>query len=100
MKVSNFVISTVVAISAAGGLGFAYAQSSYSEPQPATSAPTTQTQDVTPTRQDATPETMEQSPSSTMGQDSRTMGQDSTGSTGTSRSGSTYNERVARADRN
>lgn len=100
MKVPNVVISTVVAISAAGALGLAYAQSSYSEPQPGTSAPTSQ---------DATPGTMDQSPSgtatqdssSTMSQDSSsTMDQDSTGSTGTPRSGSTYNERVARADRN
>jgi hypothetical protein len=99
MKVSNFVISTVVAISAAGALGLAYAQSSYSDPQPGTSATT---------RQDASPGTMDQSPSgtasqdssSTMNQDSSTMGQDSTGSTGTTRPGSTYNERVARADRN
>jgi cytoskeletal protein RodZ len=99
MKVPNVVISTVVAISAAGALGLAYAQSSYSEPQPGTSAPTSQ---------DATPGTMDQSPSgtatqdssSTMSQDSSsTMDQDSTGSTGTPRSG-TYNERVARADRN
>jgi hypothetical protein len=96
MKVSNFVISTVVALSAAGGLGLAYAQSTYSEPQPGTSAPTTQ--DATPTSQDTTPGTMDQSPSGTMGQDSRTMGQDSTGSTGTTRSD--YTERVARADRN
>jgi hypothetical protein len=99
MKVPNVVISTVVAISAAGALGLAYAQSSYSE-QPATSAPTSQ---------DATPGTMDQSPSGTAPQDSSstmsqesgsTMDQDSTGSTGTPRSGSTYNERVARADRN
>lgn len=94
MNVSNIVIATVVAISTAGAVGFAYAQSSYSEPQPGTSAPT---------RQDATPApgTMDQSPSGTASQDSgSTMGQDSTGSTGTTRSGSTYNERVARADRN
>lgn len=105
MKVSNVVISTVVAISAAGALGLAYAQSSYSDPQPGTSATTTQ--DATP-RQDATPGTMDQSPSGTANQDSSrttsqdssTMSQDSTGSTGTTRSGSTYNERVARADRN
>jgi hypothetical protein len=91
MKVPNVVISTVVAISAAGALGLAYAQS-YSEPQPRTSAPTTQ---------DATPGTMDQSPSGTATQDSSsTMDRDSTGSTGTPRSGSTYNERVARADRN
>ncbi len=97
MKVSNFVISTVVAISAAGGLGLAYAQSSYSEPQPGTSAPTTQ--DATPGTMDQSPSgTASQDPSGTMSQDSSTMGQDSTGSTGTTRSD--YTERVARADRN
>lgn len=91
MKVSNIVISTVVAISTAGALGLAYAQSSYSEPQPGTSAPT---------RQDATPGT-DQTPSGTASQDSSSsMSQDSTGSTETTPSGSTYNERVARADRN
>ncbi|HQT34035.1 MAG: hypothetical protein B7X82_06685 [Hydrogenophilales bacterium 17-64-65] len=89
MKVSKVVISTVVAISAAGALGLAYAQSTYSEPQPGTSAPTTQ---------DATPGTMDQSPSGTASQDSSsTMSQDSPDRT---RSDSTYNERVARADRN
>lgn len=99
MKGSNIVISTVIAISAAGALGLAYAQSSYSDPQSGTSATT---------RQDAAPGTMDQSPSgtvgqdssSTMSQDSSTMSQDSTSSTGRTRSGSTYNERVARADRN
>jgi hypothetical protein len=97
MKVSNVVISTVVAISTAGALGLAYAQSSYSEPQPGTSAPTSQ---------DATPAATDQAPSGTAGQDSMSqdssssMSQDSTGSTGTTGSGSTYNERVARADRN
>ena len=104
MKVSNVVISTVFAISAAGGLGLAYAQSTYSEPQPGTSAPTTQ--DATPTRQDAAPGTMDQAPSgtasqdsgTTMSQDSSTMDQDTTGSTGTPRSD--YSERVARAARN
>ncbi|HSJ81372.1 MAG TPA: hypothetical protein VK910_09145 [Thiobacillus sp.] len=96
MKVSNVVISTVFAISAAGGLGLAYAQSTYSEPPPGTSAPTTQ--DATPTRQDAAPGTMDPAPSGTARQDSRTMGQDPTGSTETTRSD--YTERVARADRN
>jgi hypothetical protein len=91
MKVSNVVISTVAAISAAGALGLAYAQSSYSEPQPGTSAPTSQ---------DATPGTMDQSPSGMSQDSSSTMGQDSTGSSGTPRSDSTYTERVARADRN
>jgi hypothetical protein len=90
MKVSNVVISTVAAISAAGALGLAYAQSSYSEPQPGTSAPTSQ---------DATPGTMDQSPSGMSQDSSSTMRQDSsTGSTGTPRSD--YTERVARADRN
>jgi hypothetical protein len=96
MKVSNIAISTVVAISTAGALGLAYAQSTYSEPQPGTSAPT---------RQDATPAAPDQAPSGTAGQDamsqdsSSSMSQDST-ATGTTRSDSTYNERVARADRN
>ena len=83
MKVTNIVLSTVVAISAAGALGLAYAQSSYSEPQPGTSA----------TSQDATPGTTDQAPSGT-------ASQDSAGSTATTPAGSTYNERVARADRN
>ncbi|MHB1213794.1 MAG: hypothetical protein ACYCY9_02300 [Thiobacillus sp.] len=96
MKVSNIVLSAVVAISTAGALGLAYAQSSYSEPQPGTSATTSQ---------DAAPGTMDQDPSGTASRDSSqdsssTMSQDSTGSTGTTRSGGTYNERVARADRN
>jgi hypothetical protein len=95
MKVSNVVISAVFAISAAGGLGLAYAQSTYSEPQPGTSAPTTQ--DATPARQDATPGTMDQAPSGTASQDPSTMGQDSTGSTETTPS--VYTERVARAGR-
>lgn len=95
MKVPNVVISTVVAISAAGALGLAYAQSSYSEPRPGTSAPTSQ--DATPGTVDQSPSGMSQDSSSTR-QDSRTMGQDSTGSTGTPRSD--YTERVARADRN
>lgn len=95
MKVPNVVISTVVAISAAGALGLAYAQSSYSEPRPGTSAPTSQ--DATPGTMDQSPSGMSQDSSSTR-QDSRTMGQDSTGSTGTPRSD--YTERVARADRN
>ena len=91
MKVTNIVLSTVVAISAAGALGLAYAQSSYSEPQPGTSA----------TSQDATPGTTYQAPSGTASQDSgSTMSQDSAGSTATTPAGSTYNERVARADRN
>ena len=102
MKVPNVVISTVVAISAAGALGLAYAQSSYSEPRPGTSAPTSQ--DATPGTMDQSPSGMSQDSSSTRQdssstrQDSRTMGQDSTGSTGTPRSD--YTERVARADRN
>ncbi|MBU1263440.1 MAG: hypothetical protein KJ946_02325 [Gammaproteobacteria bacterium] len=100
MKVTNIVLSTVVAISAAGALGLAYAQSSYSEPQPGTSATTSQ---------DATPRTTDQAPSGTASQDSSgtmsqdsgsTMSQDSAGSTATPPSDSTYNERVARADRN
>jgi hypothetical protein len=95
MKVPNVVISTVVAISAAGALGLAYAQSSYSEPRPGTSAPTSQ--DATPGTMDQSPSGMSQDSSSTR-QDSSTMGQDSTGSTGTPRSD--YTERVARADRN
>lgn len=92
----NVVISTVVAISAAGALGLAYAQSSYSEPRPGTSAPTSQ--DATPGTMDQSPSGMSQDSSSTMRQDSSTMGQESTGSTGTPRSD--YTERVARADRN
>ena len=92
MKVSNIAISAVVAISTAGALGLAYAQSSYSEPQPGTSATT---------RQDATPAATDQAPSGTASQDSSSsMSQDSTGSTGTTRSDRTYSERVARADRN
>ena len=83
MKVTNIVLSTVVAISAAGALGLAYAQSSYSETQPGTSA----------TSQDATPGTTDQAPSGT-------ASQDSAGSTATTPAGSTYHERVARADRN
>lgn len=91
MKVSNIAISAVVAISTAGALGLAFAQS-YSEPQPGTSATT---------RQDATPGTADQAPSGTASQDSSSsMSQDSTGSTGTTRSDRTYSERVARADRN
>ncbi|MBW8458491.1 MAG: hypothetical protein WA146_08870 [Thiobacillus sp.] len=98
MKVSNIVLSTAVAISTAGALGLAYAQS-YSEPQPGTSAPTTQ--NATPMRQDATPAPGMRDPGGDASQDSRsTMSQDSPDSTGTTRSGSTYNERVARADRN
>jgi len=96
MKVPNVVISTVVAISAAGALGLAYAQSSYSEPRPGTSAPTSQ--DATPGTMDQSPSGMSQDSSGTMRQDSSTMGQDSTGSTATPRSD--YTERVARADRN
>jgi hypothetical protein len=92
MNVSNIVISTVVAISTAGALGLAYAQSTYSEPQPGTSAPT---------RQDATPAAPDQAPSGTAGQDSSSsMSQDSTATETTPRSGSRYSERVARADRN
>ena len=105
MKVSNIILSTAVAITTAGALGLAYAQSSYSEPQPGTSAPTTQNapmkQDATPMRQDATPAPGMRDQGGTASQDSSsTMGQDSPDSTGTTRSGSTYNERVARADRN
>ncbi|MDT3707924.1 MAG: hypothetical protein ROZ09_13960 [Thiobacillus sp.] len=90
MKVSDIVISTVGAVfSLAGALGLAYAQSTYSEPQPGTSATTSQ--DAATPRQDAT---------GTMNQDSTsTTSQDSTGATETPRS-SSYNERVARADRN
>jgi hypothetical protein len=91
MKASNIVISTVAAISTAGALGLAYAQSSYSEPQPGTSATT---------GQDATPGTMDQAPSGTANQDSSTMDRESTGFTGTSRPDSTDDERAARADRN
>lgn len=98
MKVSNIVLSTAVAISTAGALGLAYAQS-YSEPQPGTSAPTTQ--NATPMRPDAAPAPGMRDPGGDASQDSRsTMSQDSPDSTGTTRSGSTYNERVARADRN
>lgn len=95
MKVSNIVLSTAVAISTAGALGLAYAQS-YSEPQPGTSAPTTQ--NATPMRQDATPAPgmRDQGGDATQSQD-YSRSQDSAGSTGTTRS---YNERVARADRN
>ncbi len=81
MKVSDIVISTVGAVSLAGALGLAYAQSTYSEPQPGTSATTSQ--DAATPRQDST----------------STTSQDSTGATETPRS-SSYNERVARADRN
>lgn len=90
MKVSDIVISTVGAVSLAGTLGLAYAQSTYSEPQPGTSATTSQDAPAT-SRQDA---------SGTMNQDSTSStSQDSTGATETPRS-SSYNERVARADRN
>lgn len=88
MKVSNIVISAVVAISTAGALGLAYAQSTYSDPQPGTAGATSQ---GAPGSQDST---------GTTSQDSAGTSQDSTGSTGTTRSGTTYNERVARADRN
>lgn len=127
MKVSNIVISTVSAISMAGALGIAYAQSTYTEPQPGTGATTSQE----PGTMNQDPSTMNQDPSGTAGQGSpSTMSQDSTGaptqdSTAASQdSGSTmsqdstaatpddatdpaatprsrtYNERVARADRN
>lgn len=88
MNVSNIAVSTAAALSMAGAIGLAYAQS-YSEPQPGTSATTSQGATSTPSPD-----------SSTMSQDSSsTMNQDSTGTTGT-RSDSMYSERVARADRN
>lgn len=95
MNVSNIVISTVSAISMAGVLGIAYAQSTYTEPQPGTSATTSQD-----------PDTMNQAPSGTAAPDAgSTMSQDATGAMPEDSSGSTapprtYNERVARADRN
>ena len=123
MKVSTIVISTVSAISMAGALGIAYAQSTYTEPQPGTSATTSQdpgtmnqapagtsspdsstmSQDATGTGQDSS--RMSQDATGT-GQDSSRMSQDATGATtedsmdSTTPRRSTYNERVARADRN
>lgn len=92
MKVSNIVISTAAAISMAGALGLAYAQSTYTDPQTGTTGTM---------NRDGTTGTTSQTPSDTMSQDSTgTMNQDSTGSTGTTRSGDRYSERVARADRN
>jgi hypothetical protein len=84
MKASNIVISTVGVISMAGALGLVYAQSTDNVQQPGTSAAT----DPAAPREDA-PGTMNPDPTS----------QDSTSATETPRSG-TYNERVARADRN
>lgn len=99
MKVSNIAIATVVAISTAGAVGLAYAQSSYSEPQPGTSAPTTR--NAAPMGQDATPAPGMRDQGGDASQGSRSsMSQDSPDSTETTRSGRTYNERVARADRN
>lgn len=132
MKVSNIVISTVSALSMAGALGIAYAQSTYTEPQPGTDATTSQD-----------PSTMNQAPSGTASPDSTAATPDSTGaasqdstaatpdasgatspdstaatpdasstmsqdattatpeeSTGPSAAPRTYNERVARSDRN
>jgi len=92
MKASNIVISTAAAISMAGVLGLAYAQSTYTDPQTGTAGTM---------NRDGTTGTTSQTPSDTPSQDStRTMNQDSTGSTGTTRSGDMHSERVARADRN
>ena len=84
MKASNILISTAAAISMAGVLGLAYAQSTYSDTQTGTSG-TTMNQDST----------------GATSQESRgTMNQESADTTGTTRSDSMYTARVARADRN
>jgi len=84
MKASNIVVSTVAALSMAGVLGIAYAQSTYSDPQTGTTAQDTS---GTMNQQDATGTTTQGS--------STNMD-----STSTTRSEPMYNERVARADRN
>lgn len=108
MKVSNIVITTAAAISMAGALGIAYAQSTYTDPQTGTtgtmnrdSSTGTMSQDSTGTMNRDSTDTMNRDSTGTMNRDSTgTMNRDSTGSTGTTRSGDRYNERVARADRN
>lgn len=134
MKVSTIVISTVSALSMAGALGIAYAQSTYTEPQPGTSAttsedPSTMNQAPSGTASPDSSSTMSQDATGTTTQDSTAATQDSSGaasqdSTAASQDSSTtmsqdatspapaestdsatprsrtYNERVARADRN
>lgn len=92
MKASNIVVSTVAALSMAGVLGIAYAQSTYSDPQTGTTSQGTMNQ------QDATGTT----PQGSSSMDSRTNMDSSTNmdSTSTTRSQPMYSERVARADRN
>lgn len=92
MKASSIFISTAAVISMAGVLGLAYAQSTYTDPQPET---------ADTMNRDSTTGTTSQTPRDSLNPDSTgTMNQDSTGSTATTRSGDMYSERVARADRN
>lgn len=74
MKATNILVSAAAAISMASAIGFAYAQSGYSDTQTGTTGTMS---DSATTSQDAT----------------GTMNQDATGTPG-------YDERVARADRN
>ena len=100
MKTSNIVISTAAAISMAGVLSLAYAQSTYSDPQKGTTG-TSVNQDSTGTmNQDSTGTTSRESTGTTSQESRGTMNQESADTTGTTRSGSMYTERVARADRN
>lgn len=87
MKLSNIVISTAAAVSMAGALGLAYAQSTYSDPQ-----------NPDPMTRDSATGTTSPGATGATSQDTSTMGQDS--ATGTTRSDTRYQERVARADRN
>lgn len=89
MKFSKHLILTTAALSVAGAIGFAYAQTStYTVPPPTTSTPTTDARapdTTTPSAQGSTTQpTSPQSSGSTMDRGSSTMG----------------SEQVARADRN
>jgi hypothetical protein len=92
MKASNILISTAAAISMAGVLGLAYAQSTYSDTQTGTSGTTM--------NQDSTGATSQESRGTTAQESRGTMNQESADTTGTTRSDSMYTARVARADRN
>jgi hypothetical protein len=88
MKLSNIVISTAAAVSMAGALGLAYAQSTYSDPQ-----------NPDPMTRDSATGTTSPSATGTSPGATGTTSQDYT-TTETTRSDSMYRERVARADRN
>lgn len=95
MKASNIVVSTVAALSMAGVLGIAYAQSTYSDTPTGTTNPEAS---GTMNQPDATGATQG---SSTSPQGSTSMDSSTNmDSTSTSSSEPMYNERVARADRN